>query len=54
MNTIRVDNSESFSAPLGERTLIGRVVTELQEVTGFSERRPLEIPAIPLLFSSTC
>lgn len=43
MNPTGVDDGEGLCARLRVRTLIGRVVTELQEVTGFSERGTLKI-----------
>ena len=49
VNTVDVDDGERFSAALGVRTFIGRVVAKLEEITGFPERGFSKIRAIPFL-----
>ena len=51
MDPICMDDGEGFSAPLGAGTLVGGMVTKLEDVSGLSERGLLEIPAVPCLFS---
>ena len=50
MNTVGVEDGERSGTSLGVRTPISGVVAKLKDVTGFSERRPLKIQAVPPLF----
>ena len=49
MYPVGVEDGEWPSASLGVCAPIGGVVAKLQNITGFSERGPLKIEAVPLL-----
>lgn len=49
VDPIDVDNGKGLGASLGVRTLFGRVVTKLENVTGFPKRGSLKIKPSPFL-----
>jgi len=50
VNSVDVNNGKGLGARLGVRTVFGRMVTELEEITCLSERGFFKVRSVPLLF----